>query len=91
MRLPRRFFAGWFGWFSESGTWREVVGITGAGREWDALQSSERGLDRSGTNRLELKAATEMWRFMKIELFDNREWNQNVRGELEVVRGLQGP
>ena len=27
----------------------------------------------------------------EIELFDNREWNQNVRGELEVVRGLQGP
>jgi hypothetical protein len=27
----------------------------------------------------------------EILLFDNREWNQNVRGELEVVRGLQGP
>jgi len=27
----------------------------------------------------------------KILLFDNREWNQNVRGELVVVRGLQGP
>ena len=27
----------------------------------------------------------------KFALFDNREWNQNVRGELEVVRGLQGP
>ena len=27
----------------------------------------------------------------EIELFDNREWNQNVRGELVVARGLQGP
>ena len=26
-----------------------------------------------------------------LTLFDNREWNQNVRGELEVARGLQGP
>jgi hypothetical protein len=26
-----------------------------------------------------------------IELFDNREWNQNVRGELVVAHGLQGP
>ena len=91
MRLPRKFFVVWLGWLDESGTWRETVGITGAGREWDALKRSERGLDRPGANRLELKAATEMWRYTKIELFDNREWNQNVRGELEVVRGLQGP
>ena len=27
----------------------------------------------------------------EIELFDNREWNQNVRGELVVAAGLQGP
>ena len=27
----------------------------------------------------------------KISLFDNREWNQNVRGELVVAAGLQGP
>ena len=91
MRLPRMFFAGLLVRLDESGTWREAVGITGAGREWDALKSGERALDRSSANRLELKAATEMWRYTKIELFDNREWNQNVRGELEVVRGLQGP
>ena len=30
-------------------------------------------------------------RFNRIELFDNREWNRNVRGELVYARGLQGP
>ena len=65
MRLPRMFFAGSLVRLDESGTWRETVGITGAGREWGALKSSERGLDRSGANELELKAATEMWRFTK--------------------------
>ena len=29
MRLPHRFFAGWFGKAGESGTWPDTVGITG--------------------------------------------------------------
>jgi hypothetical protein len=42
-------------------------------------------------SRLSRKRDSEQEIRQELELFDNREWNQNVRGELEVVRGLQGP
>ena len=38
MRLPSKFFVVVSERFRESGTWREAASITGAGREWDALE-----------------------------------------------------
>ena len=49
------------------------------------------GLDDAVGNRYDSRLSRNGDGSSEIELFDNREWNQNVRGELEVVRGLQGP
>jgi hypothetical protein len=80
------------------GTWRNVrrgIGACGGG--------SERGLKETDApladgplggydSRLSQKArrSNEIDSIELIELFDNREWNQNVRGELEVARRPTG-
>jgi hypothetical protein len=68
---------------------------TGSRRGWDEASEAGKarlvplddGLEFEYDSRLSRKRDSEQ----ELELFDNREWNQNVRGELEVVRGLQGP
>ena len=56
------------------------------GRESDAV-----ALDEVVRQRYNSRLSRKRGNFIRIELFDNREWNQNVRGELVVARGLQGP
>ena len=48
MRLPGKFFPGVVGLLDESGTWQEMGSITGAGREWGALEKTLTGLDPVG-------------------------------------------
>ena len=63
---------------------------TGVGRR-AVVKATQRGLDDVVQNRYDSRLSPNWWRRETLELFDNREWNQNVRGELVVARGLQGP
>jgi hypothetical protein len=60
-------------------------GCLGLGRESDA-EPLDDGVDSGYNSRLPWKCGGHQ----SLELFDNREWNQNVRGELEVARRSTG-
>ena len=65
-----------------------------SGYHWSGRGQAENlaaALDEAGLVKYYSRLPQKCGRFNEIELFDNREWNQNVRGELVVARGLQGP
>ena len=66
-------------------------GTSRAGRDERQVNSGLVALDGWSQFEYDSRLSRKRDSEQEIELFDNREWNQNVRGELEVVRGLQGP
>ena len=64
------------------------------GYHWSGLGQAVKAaaaLDEAGLIKYCSRLPQKCDRSNEIELFDNREWNRNVRGELVVARGLQGP
>jgi hypothetical protein len=92
---PREHFRRTAGWRQREWNFEEIEayhwGASGVGGDERYVSLAAEALDGwlrwEYDSRLSRKRDSEQ----EIELFDNREWNQNVRGELEVVRGLQGP